>query len=862
VGSDSITAVYSGDSNFATDSASASEAVGQAATTTGLSATPASITSGQPVTLTATIAAVAPGAGMPTGSVQFFAGSTSLGIAELSSDTAVLTTTALLVGTDSLTAQYLGDPNFTESTSSAVTVTVKQGIATTTTVSSSVNPSVYGQSVTLSATVAPSSGSGTPTGSVTFYNGSTALGTATLSSKKASLTTNALPAGSEAITAVYSGDTNYSPSTSAVLTQTVNQDSTSTKLTSSANPAVYGQAVTFTATVKAASPGSGTPTGTVTFYYGASDLGSGTLSGGIATFSTSFVVLGSHSITAVYGGDTNFTTSTSSALSQTVNQAGTTTVVVSAANPSVYGQQMTFTAMVSANYPGTGTPTGTITFYAGTTQLGTATLSNRTASITTSLVLSVGNHTIKASYSGDTNFKTSSATLTQTVNKDATTTALASSANPSVYGQSVTFTATVSANAPGSGTPTGSVTFMNGSTTLGTVTLSGATASYSTAKLPTGIATITATYNGSGSFVTSSASLSQTVNQDATLATVTSSLNPSTYGQSVTFTAVVSAASPGSGTPTGTVSFMDGSTTLGTVTLNSGGKATFKTSALSAGPHSITIAYGGDSNFLTSTSAVLSQAVNQDGTTTSVSSSANPSVYGQSVTFTATVKAASPGSGTPTGTVTFMDGSTTLGTGTLGLGSPDTATFTTSNLAVGSHSITAVYSGDPNFTTSTSAALTQTVKQASTTTSVASSANPSTYGEAVTFAATISPVSPARGTPTGTATFYDGSTTLGTATLSGGIAGFTISSLAVGTHSIKVVYSGDTNFKTSTSSVLSQVVQSSADVILAPGTSQLVDQAIGTLSTGDAYADDTLVHDLALEQLSADNPRTRRIEFF
>ena len=137
------------------------------------------------------------------------------------------------------------------------------------------------------------------------------------------------------------------------------------------------------------------------------------------------------------------------------------------------------------------------------------------ASITTSSPLSVGNDTIKASYSGDTNFKTSTGTVTQTVNQDSTTTSVVSSANPSVYGQSVTFTATVAANAPGSGTPTGSVTFTNGSTTLGTVTLSGGYGLYSTAKLATGLDTITATYNGSSSFITSSASLTQTVNQDA-----------------------------------------------------------------------------------------------------------------------------------------------------------------------------------------------------------------------------------------------------------------------------------------------------------------------------------------------------------
>ena len=90
--------------------------------------------------------------------------------------------------------------------------------------------------------------------------------------------------------------------------------------------------------VIAASPGTGTPTGTVTFKDGSTTLGTGTLSGGTATFSTSQLAVGPNSITAVYGGDTNFTTSTSSALTQTVNQDGTTTTVTSSANPSVFGQ--------------------------------------------------------------------------------------------------------------------------------------------------------------------------------------------------------------------------------------------------------------------------------------------------------------------------------------------------------------------------------------------------------------------------------------------------------------------------------------------------------------------------------------------
>jgi hypothetical protein len=186
-----------------------------------------------------------------------------------------------------------------------------------------------------------------------------------------------------------------------------------------------------------------------------------------------------------------------------------------------------------------------------------------------------------------------------------------------------------------------------------------------------------------------------------------------------------------------------------------------------------------------------------------------------------------------------------------------TATITIAAMAVGSNSIAAVYSGDSNFMTSTSAALTQTVKQASTTSAV-SNLNPSVAGQTVTFTATVSPVSPGSCTPTGTATFMDRAPTLGTAALSGAIASFTTSALAVGTHSIKVAYSGDANFKTSTSSVLSQVVQSSADAVVAAGPSQVVDQAIGIVSTGDAPTDVPLLHDVALEQVTIGSRTTRR----
>src|SRR5262249_54442419 len=122
--------------------------------------------------------------------------------------------------------------------------------------------------------------------------------------------------------------------------------------------------------------------------------------------------------------------------------------------------------------------------------------------------------------------------------------------------------------------------------------------------------------------------------QGASTTGVTSGTNPSVFGQSVTFTATVAAGAPATGTPTGTVTFRDGTTNLGTGTLNASGVATFSTSALAVGSHAISVVYGGDTKFTTSTSAAIPQTVNQATTTTTLTASLNPSVFGQSVTFT------------------------------------------------------------------------------------------------------------------------------------------------------------------------------------------------------------------------------------
>jgi hypothetical protein len=293
-----------------------------------------------------------------------------------------------------------------------------------------------------------------------------------------------------------------------------------------------------------------------------------------------------------------------------------------------------------------------------------------------------------------------------------------------------------------------------------------------------------------------SAQVSASITSAPTTTSLTSSANPSVYGKSVTFTATIHP--PTSGTPTGTVTFKDGAATLATVTLT-GNSASFSTTTLAAQTHSIVATYNGDANFSASNSPILTETITKATTSIVLTSSPYASRYGQPVAFYAAVKSGT--SGTPTGTVTFKDGSTIMGTGSLSLGH---AKFTTLKLTVGTHSLTAVYAGDANFAGSTSAVLTFVTSKAASSTTIVSSLNPSKHGTAVTFTATVKPST--TGTPTGSATFKDGTVVLGTIALTSGKATFTTSTLATGSHSITATYNGSTGFNPSTSATLIQTV--------------------------------------------------------
>jgi ELWxxDGT repeat protein len=496
--------------------------------------------------------------------------------------------------------------------------------------------------------------------------------------------------------------------------------STTTTVSSSPNPSVFSQAVTVTAVVGAALGAS--PTGTVDFKDGAADLTPGgvTLAGNQATFTTAALAVGSHTITAIYSGDSNFTGShgDDSASPHVVDKDSSHTTVFASPSTLVSGQAVALVAIVSNSSGPFATPTGAVQFAIDGTNLGApVTLNNGVASLPAKLSATGSPHTITATYTNsDGNFVSGSGSATQAVSKDGTGLTLVSSTNPSVFGQTISLTALVNALAPGSGTPTGTVDFKEGATDLtpGGITLTGGQAIFRTSSLSLGKHTITATYGATTNFTGSQADDSaapQVVNQALSRTVLTSFPDPSLFGEVVPFTVLVSALSPGRGTPTGTVIFTDGTTTIGSITLT-GGRATFTTASLTRGNHAISASYTGDTNFTASAYTGYGQTVQKAATTATLAPGANPVVVNQTLTLTATVQASSPGAGAATGTVTFMDFSSVLGTGTLNASGK--ASFTTSGLAVGMHALTAAYAGDNNFTPSVSALLTETVKASAT----------------------------------------------------------------------------------------------------------------------------------------------------
>jgi len=375
-----------------------------------------------------------------------------------------------------------------------------------------------------------------------------------------------------------------------------------------------------------------------------------------------------------------------------------------------------------------------------------------------------------------------------------TATALAASAAPSVAGEPVRFAATVAALPSSAPPPSGSVRFtVDGQYVPPAVELDSSGVGVSDPMtLPVGNHVVRAFFvSGDGDEDPSSASITQRVERAQATVELTSPDNPSEAGEPVPFTAVVDAAAPGTGTPTGTVRFELDGDPLGDPVPLAAGSATSPATGLSDGPHVVEASYSGDGDFA-SAGATLEQTVGAAATATEVGSSAAPSSYGEPVTIAATVS--SP-AGEPVGSADFsLDGAAVCTAVTLeGAQAECTLPETT---AAGDHLVTVAYTpSSPTFTASHGRAV-QRVIPARTTLGVLATGNPSVFGESYTLHADVGVLGPGAGTPTGSVQFRVDGAAVGSPVVVGadGATSGSLAPLPAGVHVVGAVWGGDANF--------------------------------------------------------------------
>lgn len=610
----------------------------------------------------------------------------------------------LAPATYTVAASYAGDTTFNASSITPFTIVVgpaNQAVnlrAVTADITSG-GTATFNASIT---TLAAAAGGVPATGTVTFLDGATTLGTGTLVNGAVVFTTTALvAAGPHTITATYSGDGNYMASSSAApVTVTVGGSATTLALAVSGTSVQVGTAVTLTATAPSGA------TGTVFFYdngvsLGGANISTTTLTGAIAV--TSFRV-GAHSITATFSGNATLAGSSSPAMVIMVAQ-NTPTLQLSAPVTPTAGTTIAMNAVLipspAGSKPDNPAPTGLIQFLDGTTVMGTATAAylpggyrNYVASFNTP-ALGAGPHNFSASYVGDPNY----AGAISNSQTGLIPLALVASATTVQVGTVVTFTAPAGA--------AGSVTFYDNGVALGTPALSGPSFAgvLAVTNFSAGSHSITATYTSSvtAATVTSAATAITVTPNTPTLQLAAPANTPGTTAVSLSAVLTPSPAGtkPNNPAPSGLIQFLDGTTVVGMTAPVYAATTQMYSGALTVsvlpGPHRFSANFVGDANY--AAAAAGAQAIGI-GLTTIVVSSSTPNV-GTGILFTlqarvAPVVAASTAIG---GTVMFLDGTTVIGTAPVNGG---VATLTTATLTgVSTHVITAIYSGDANYFTST-----------------------------------------------------------------------------------------------------------------------------------------------------------------
>ena len=777
-GSHLIEAGYPGDAEFqsGTTSLTITATGATTPTTTVLSSSSPFANYGIAFTLEATVSAGA------TGTVEFFASSTSLGTATIAGGIATLDVSTLLPGSYPLTATYLGSGTHSASTSDAVPISVS-----TTSVSLSADidpdsPSAAGGTLTLTAT-ATAAGTQSPTGSVGVYLDGAVVAdyTAPLVSGVASLPLVLAP-GAHSIEVRYVPGAGF-VSTATTISHTVGPFNSSMVVSADSASSVYGHDVELTATITATA----TPVGSVTFaavpVSGPEvSLGSGVVNGsGVAVLVTDELPVGAISIVARFVGSAGVAAATSNSLSHTVSKAPVVVDVQATSATSSIGGTVGITATVTPEAGAAGSPTGTFTIKRDGVTVGTA-----LPGVTTYFsVGDAGARQFTAEFEDTTgNFTSGSGSVDITVSQLATSTTLFGAAYLShVYGDSLTFDGSVCASACGVH-PTGTVQITVGGVYVadGPLDVNG-NFSITTDQTPVGITlsrNVRAIYVGSTNFEGSvSSPVSLELVKAASNPVVT--VDPVEPGFGGTATLIATLTNVGAG-PSGSVSFTNAGSPLGSAPLVDG--VASLSIPIDSVNYNISATYAGDNNFTAATSSVLTFAATRAAVTVYLDVPAL-TPYGSAVALGATVEVG--GGNAVSHAVDFYIGSTYLGSATPN--ASDRATLYVCagdavacpgpepRLGTSAATITAVYAESAqNIAGSATASYVPSGAVTTTTLSVTPSTVP--HGSAIFLQATVSS---GVGTPSGTVSFYgrnpDSSQFfLGNGTLSGGVATISVAS--------------------------------------------------------------------------------------
>lgn len=505
-----------------------------------ITASPNTIILGAPITISATVAPQIAGTGTPTGTVAVADSTGASCTITLSGGAGTCSLTPLaLNSSDTVTGTYSGDSSFSGNTGSTTVAVSKD--STTLTVALNPTSAIVGQKVQASVTVTPvGTVSISPTGTVALSDGLGASCTATLSAgtqgqpSSGSCMLVPLSTGTRTVQATYGGDNNFLGSVSSA-SLSVSQAGTSTTVSSTQTTVAFGQTLTANFQVSASSPSTGTPapTGTVTVNNSTGGSCTGSLSNGSGTCNLIVGGTGTSTLSGTYSGDANYTGSASPQSGGiTVGKANSTTSVGTSPTATVVGQPYAVNVKISPAY--SGVPTGSVAVSDGTNSC--AIILSGGAGSCSLASSSTGTRTVTATYAGDGNFNGSAGATSQTVSVANTSTVITSTLpNPSVPGQAVTVKFTVTAAAPGAGTPTGNVTLTasTGETCSNSVAAGGCALTFAAA----GSRTLTAVYGGDTNFAGSTSApvtITQAVEDFSISVTPATETIPS--GQQASFT--------------------------------------------------------------------------------------------------------------------------------------------------------------------------------------------------------------------------------------------------------------------------------------------------------------------------------------